>query len=159
MIRLTLFLVLPFCLLLGSCGPSYIFDQEVKISETGWTYNDSLQFKVQVDDTLRLYNLYLDLEHTTSYSNQNLYLMIHTQFPDGKREGKAVSIDLADKMGRWNGKCSSEKCQLRVFLQEEAFFNAPGTYEFTVAQHMRVDPVLAIQSVALRVEDSGKNKE
>ena len=159
MIRLTVLLVLPFCLLLGSCGPSYIFDQEVKISETGWTYNDSLQFEVQIEDTLRLYNLYLDLEHSTDYPNQNLYLMLHTEFPNGQREGKAVSVDMANKMGRWNGKCSSGECLLRVFLQEEAFFNTTGTYKFTVAQHMRIEPLPAIQSVGFRVEDSGKNKK
>lgn len=143
----------------SSCGPNYIYEKQFQIANDGWTYNDSLQFEVNIEDTLQLYNLYLDIDHTTAFPNQNLYIRIHTQFPNGKREGKPVSVDLANKMGTWNGKCSGEDCQLRVFLQQDAFFDMPGLYQFTVAQHTRLDTVPAIKSLSLKVEDTGKQKQ
>ena len=153
------FLLFAFLLLLSACGPDYILQQSLELPQKSWSYTDSLYAEVDIADTNKLYNLYLDIEHGTSYTNQNIYLLIKTQFPDGQRASKVLSVDLADKAGRWQGDCNTEECEIRVYLQEGAFFNVPGEYSFSIAQHMRIDPVSAIHKLEFRIEDTGKMKE
>ena len=142
-----------------SCGPNYIFDETIEIAEQGWTYEDTLNFEVEISDTLKIYNLYLDIEHTTDYAKQNIYILIYTQFPSGERIKERVAIDFADKTGKWHGDCNAEKCELRVNIQKGAFFNLAGKHVFTIEQFMRVDPLLGIKNVALRIEDTSQKRE
>ena len=143
--------------LLG-CGPNYIFDETIDIAEKGWSYEDTLNFEVEITDTLEIYNLYFDIEHSTDYAKQNIYVLIYTQFPSGERIKERVAIDLADKTGRWHGDCNAEKCNLRVNIQKGAFFNLAGKHVFTIEQFMRVDPLQGIKSISLRIEDTGQKR-
>ena len=147
-VPLLIFIVILF----AACRPDYIFEKRTPIENNRWTYSDTLNYTFDIADTNQYYNFYLDLEHLTNYPHQNIYLMIHTLYPSGKRIAQRLSIDLADKTGRWYGKCGAESCQLRVNLQEKAYFNELGSHTLTLEQYMRLDPLPAIQSVALRIE-------
>ena len=143
---------------LFGCGPDYILDQTKKISSSGWTYADSLNFEVEIQDSLKIYNLYIDVEHSTEFSNQNLYLMIHTRFPSGKRISEKLSLEMANKAGVWFGNCNSEMCTLSVPIQQGAYFNAIGTHHFTIEQYMRVDPLQGIKKISFKIEDTGQER-
>ncbi len=136
----------------------YIFEKKYELSNQAWTYADSLKFSVEIADTSAIYNLYLDLEHQTNYKKQNLYTRIHTKFPQGQRLKEQLSLELADKTGKWNGNCSGEWCVLRIPLQTEAFFNQAGSYQFTIEQFMRDNSIKGIKSVALAIEDTKKRR-
>ena len=81
-----------------SCGPNYIFDESKEIEGGEWAYVDTLNFEVDIKDTLEIYNLYLDIEHSTDFSKQNIYIQIYTRFPSGQRIKERVAIDFADKL-------------------------------------------------------------
>ena len=85
-------------LLILSCGPNYIFDESKEIEGGEWAYVDTLNFEVDIKDTLEIYNLYLDIEHSTDFSKQNIYIQIYTHFPSGQRIKERVAIDFADKL-------------------------------------------------------------
>ena len=150
--RLLFFL---FALTLLSCGPNFVFQESHPIAEEQWTYADSLAFEVGIDDTLSRYNFYLDIEHRDSYPYQNLYLRIGTRYPNGQQLKKALSINLADKIGQWNGKCSGDLCKVRVNLQEKVYFNEVGTYRFVFEQFTRQDSLGGIKQIGFKVEDIG----
>ena len=141
-----------------SCGPDYLYEKSFELENAEWTYKDTLDFSVDISDTLKIYNLYLDIEHSATYSNQNLYVMISTRFPSGQRIKERVSLELANKAGQWYGDCNSEWCKLRMIIQEGAFFNAEGNHLITVEQFMRVNPLPGINSLALRIEDMGESR-
>lgn len=142
-----------------SCGPNYIYEQTFEIANTEWAYKDTLDFEVEISDTLEIYNLYLDIEHTTDYAKQNIYIMIYTQFPSGERIKERVAIDFADKMGQWYGTCNNSTCQLRINIQQGAFFNLAGRHRFTIEQYMRINPLPGIKSIAFRIEDTGQKRD
>ena len=142
-----------------SCGPNYIFDQTMEIAEKGWAYEDTLNFEIKIEDTLEIYNLYLDIGHNTDYKKQNIYILIYTQFPSGERIKERVAIDFSDKTGQWYGDCNTEKCNLRVNIQEGAFFNLAGKHMITIEQFMRMDPLPGIRNIALRIEDTGQKRD
>ena len=145
-------------LFLSSCGQSYFFDEKKEIQNSNWTYQDTLDFTVDVTDTLSIYNMYLDINHSTEYSFQNIYIRIHTKYPNGQRVTQQVPIDMMRKVGIWYGDCNSEVCDLRVTLLEDSFFNALGKHTLTIEQFMRKDPLEGINSMALRIEDTGQKR-
>lgn len=153
MARFILFLSLLSVLL--ACEADYFYSQRFEISKHQWSYQDTLNFPVNISDTSKIYNIYLTIEHSVNYSNQNLYILIYTQFPSGQRIRERVSLNMANKAGQWYGDCNSESCKLQVPIQEGAFFSAPGNYVFTFEQHMRLNPVSGIYAMALQIEDTG----
>lgn len=158
--KLSYFLISTFLFFLFiACGPKYAVNKTYHLSNNEWTYADSLRFDFEIKDTLALYNLLLDVKHATDFSFQNLYTKIHTQFPDGTRLSKPVSLELADKIGTWQGNCNSKTCTLEIMIQEGAYFNKPGKYAVIVEQFMRENAVKGIQSVTLKVQATGEKRK
>ncbi len=149
------FLCISLFLIATGCGPNYIFDQQIPIADQKWSYQDTLDFDVSIEDTLKTYNLQLDIEHAADFPYQNLYVMIHTRFPSGSRISEQLSIDLTDKSGRPLGACNAEWCTVPINLQEGAYFNALGQHLITIEQFMRLDPLPGIKSLSLKIEDTG----
>lgn len=144
--------------LFTACGPDYLFQETREIPNGQWTYADTLDYALAIEDTTEVYSLFLELGHTTSYGFQNLYVRIHTRFPDGQRPAKVVSLELADKAGIWAGDCSNQRCTVRIPLQENAYFNQPGEYLFTIEQFMRQDSLPGVERVAFLVQEAGKKE-
>ncbi len=139
---------------LSSCGPNYVFEEEVEIQESQWYYNDTLSFSFTMTDTSQLYDLFIELEHQKSYPFQNIYFQIYTSFPSGKKIQDRLSVDLMNKAGVWYGKCGKEECELLVNLQERLRFNETGTYQIQLEQFMRVDPLEGLNSLSLKLAHS-----
>ena len=158
--KIPLFSLLPLfsILLLASCSGSYDFEKQYELQGEYWAQDDTLNFTFTIEDTLRIYNLYLEVEYNTSYSYQNLYTQIYTQFPSGQRIKELLSLELADKAGVWLGDCGKESCVLRIPIQEGAFFNQQGEHTVTVEQFMRVNPVRGIRSIGFMLEDTGQRR-
>jgi len=155
----TLFLLSIFSLLFFlACEEDFYFESNKTITSDQWTYQDSLDFTFSIADTSTIYNLYLDINHSTAYPYQNIYLKVATRFPSGKRIKEQLPIDFADKTGKWYGNCDEEWCKLRVNLQQGAFFNAIGEHTITLEQFMRVDPLPGVRELSIKLEDTGRKR-
>jgi len=146
-------------LVLYSCNSkNYLFDQTKKIEKGSWSYENTLDFTFDIQDTTQIYNIYLALDHTNDYAYQNLYLKVHTLFPNGKKMERPVSFELADKYGQWYGECGSDACRLLVPFQSKTYFNAIGKHTITLEQFMRKDPIGGIEGLSLMVENTGMGR-
>lgn len=141
---------------LTACGSKYAFKKTYNISDNQWTYADSLRFEFNIKDTVTLYNILLNVKHTTDFKFQNLYTRISTQFPNGTRLSKPLSLELADKTGVWQGNCNAKTCNIEIPIQEGAYFNQPGDYVITIEQFMRDSVITGVQSVTLKVAETGE---
>lgn len=144
-------------LLLGSCDSRYTYEKVVEFPDAEWSYADSVTFAFEVPDTLSIYNLYLEAKHHVDFPNQNLYVRIHTTFPQGERLTEQVSLQLSEG-GFWIGNCRGDWCTARIPIQSGAYFNQKGEHQFKVEQYMRRNPVTAIQSLGLYIEDTGETR-
>ena len=145
-------------LIITSCGPTYLFNKSQEIGKAQWTYDNIIGFEFNVQDTTKIYKLILELEHSTEFSNQNLYTKIHTHFPGGEKIEEVVSLELANKAGFWFGDCNSEYCTLEIPIQPGAFFNQAGDYRIEVEQFMREELVEGIRSVGFKIEETGEQR-
>ena len=141
-----------FFLCCTACQESFFYEETIQLSEENWNYQDSLQFTVNIQDTTQRYDLYLDIVHTTDYPFQNLYTKVTTKYPSKKRIGRQVNIDFADPTGKWYGNCSSQSCNLRVVLQQNAFFNELGAHTITFEQFTRTEKLKGISVVSFKLK-------
>jgi gliding motility-associated lipoprotein GldH len=149
-------LLLFIALSIAACNDKYLFEAEKKIPDAHWSYMDTLDFKLPITDTAQLYNLYIKFSHADTFPNQNIYLKLHTRFPDGKRVSRIRSFDIFDTQGKATGKCSGGTCETQVLLQNKLYFNQLGEHLITLEQYTRSNPIEGLISVGIMLE---KTKE
>lgn len=149
-----LFAVLVF----AACEDAYLFNEKKEISGGRWAYADSLSYKIAIADTAALYNLYIVFEHADTFPTQNLYLKLHTRFPDGKTVQKQRSFEFFDFEGKPFGKCSGNQCTVKTLLQNNLYFNQVGDYVIGLEQFTRIDPLPGITSISLMLEKTEQKR-
>ena len=153
-----LLILLSLPLAISACNQNNIFDKQFDVKNQKWSYTDTLNFPFDIKDTSELYNIVLHVKHQTDYPLQNLYLNIYTAFPAGQRIKQLLNIDLADQTGKWNGKVNGKSCDFDIKIQENAFFNIQGKHTITLEQFTRLNPLPAIQTIGLTIEDTKHKK-
>jgi gliding motility-associated lipoprotein GldH len=141
-----------------SCEENRIYEKNINIEEYRWDSKTVPSYQVDIKDTSVLYNLYVNVRHAELYPFQNIWLVVGTIYPDGKKASSRVEIMLANNEGKWYGEGLGDIWDYRVQIQENAFFNQPGSYVFTIQQNMRQDPLPGIMAIGLRIENSGLKK-
>lgn len=158
MSRTLSFLLFSIFLFIWSCGPNIVTSESQSFGESGWPYQDTLHVKLDIQDTSKIYNLFLDIQHSIEFSYQNFYVNIYTSFPDGQRIKELVSLELMDEQSIWLGDCNTNSCTLRIPIQQGAFFNQLGPHQITIEQYSRQNPLPGIEQVAFLLEDTGLSK-
>ena len=141
-----------------ACGDKYVYASEKAIPEASWSFADTLDFTIPVADTSKLFNLYIEFTSLDSFANQNIYLKIHTRFPNGKRVQRVRSFDLYDVSGKPLGKCSGNTCTTKILLQNNLYFNQLGDHLITLEQFTRANPLGGISQVGLMMEETKAKK-
>ncbi len=146
-----LFAVLSVAMLLSSCGERAKFSNSVEFPEGIWSYGDDFENVFEVPDTSGRFNLVLDINHSRDYAFQNVYVNIHTHFPDDTVVTDMLSIDFADRSGAWHGNCRGDNCNLRVFLQQNIKFREAGEYNVVFEQFTRREDLTGINRMEFKV--------
>ncbi len=142
----------------SACSDNTVFSAEKEFPNGQWAYRDTVDFKFQISDTTALCNMYLKFACADTFPNQNIYLKLYTSFPDGKRLSKVCSFDLFDAKGQSVGKCSSNRCEARLLLQENAYFNKAGDYTLTLEQFTRKSQLNGIFATGLEIEKTDQKR-
>lgn len=143
----------------SSCDPNRVYEENKDIPDYQWKYDNIVEFPISIKDTSSLYNIYVNVRHTHFYPYRNLWLKVHTKFPEGKQMEKRVDIELANKEGKWYSNCAGDICDYQVAIQENAYFNQKGTYKIELEQNMRQNPLPGIMDMGIRVEKTGNTKD
>lgn len=139
-------------LLLVSCGPSYIFEEDITVDPLGWKYDQTARFEFNAPDTIVHYNLWLTINHSTEYSYENIYVNIRTEFPALEPVEQRLSLDIADKFGNWQGDCNRDRCLTVIPLQTDLRFRELGEHALEISQDTRDESLEGIHVLSLSVE-------
>jgi gliding motility-associated lipoprotein GldH len=138
-------------ILLG-CKNSAVVDTFEPIANQEWRYLDTVVVQVPIEDTSKLYNIFLNVRHTGAYAYRNLYVRMHLYSPSGESGKQTVSFNLADPAGKWLGKGLGDLYESKVLWREAAKFASAGQYQVVIEQFMREDPLPGISDIGLLVE-------
>lgn len=151
-------LILTACavLLMQSCDKRVYYAEERDVDERGWNMQQQLDFDVDVDDTLQIFDFYIDVRNSVHYDKANTFLFINTTFPDGSVAYDTLECPLADVQGHWLGKRTGRYVDGRFVFRRHVIFPRSGNYHFAISHGMRDTNVVGLKSIGLRIERLGK---
>ena len=153
--KYSFFICLTVCLFSG-CQNEVVFEKNIPVSTFDWGLTDTLQYNVQIKDTISKYDISLAIRHRDIYEYLNLYVNIKTILPNGEIKSELVSLPLCDESGKWLGKCSGDICFSRILLLKKTVFSTPGNYTFLINHEMRQQSLKNVLDIGLRLTKSKK---
>ena len=143
----------------GCADDTVVFEENVEIPNARWASSEKAILTTHISDTISQNNFLINVRNTDAYPYRNLYLFVKTIFPNGKSSNDTVGLILADKTGRWIGQgsgylSSGSYTTNSVMYQYNRRFPLKGEYVFEIEQAMRVDTLVGIQNIGLRIENN-----
>lgn len=134
-------------LCLGACVPGHNdYSQFKNIPTEGWSYNDTLTFIPEPNDSTATGILTIALRHNNDYIYNNLWVEV-SYFNDSVTVADTLNIELADIYGRWHGKGIGARFQIEDTISSS--FNAIRGNRVKVRHIMRTDTLNGIEQVGI----------
>ncbi len=145
------FLVVSF--IITSCADeTRLFDENKEIPALAWDYKTPLQFDINIADTTKYYNLFINLRINGDYKYSNLFMWVSETLPDKSVSKERVEFVLADDRGKWLGNSLGNLYSYQLQFKPRIKFKQQGIHVFTLEQNMRDDILQNVQSAGVRVE-------
>ncbi|HOI33178.1 MAG: gliding motility lipoprotein GldH [Bacteroidales bacterium] len=141
-----------FFLLFTACKQNVLMDENLAVDTDGWDFRNKAGFELEVEDTLALHAFYLNVRQKESYRYSNLYIFLHTTFPNGTITHDTIECVLAKPDGKWLGRSSGNYISNQILLNESLRFPLSGQYRFEIEQAMREEKLQGIADIGLRIE-------
>lgn len=141
-----------FLMLFSGCRQNVLLDDNLAVDAKGWDYRNRAGFELVVDDTMALHAFYLNVRQKETYRYSNLYVFLHTSFPNGTITHDTIECVLARPDGKWLGKSSGNYISNQILLNESLRFPLSGRYRFEIEQAMREEKLQGITDIGIRIE-------
>jgi len=122
--------------LITSCDSKAVFDDYKSVS-TSWNKQDVVNFKIDAPDSIKPYNLFVNVRNTNDYRYSNLFLIVEMNFPHGKKVKDTLEYRMTEKNGEWLGTGLSAVKDNKLWYKESVVFNESGTYNVNIQHAMR----------------------
>ena len=137
----------------ASCSNIDLYEKQVFLPSQQWYYNNLLFFTFKITDTVSRYNLYIVLRHTDAYNYNNIWLKLGSKAPGDTIRFQNINLPLATDATGWDGAGTDDIFEVRKNITPGPVpFKKPGSYNFSIAQIMRENPLNHILNVGLRIE-------
>lgn len=145
-------------LLAVSCDSNQIFDQYKSVPNQ-WHKDSLISFTVTPPDSIKLYNLFINVRSTNDYKFSNLFLITEMNFPHGKTITDTLEYRMAKPNGELLGEGFTDIKENKLWYKDGVKFDEVGDYKITIQHAMRnngqvdgVDNLEGITDVGFRVE-------
>ena len=137
MFRNNIFLnVLSFAFIIVSCDSNHVFD-EYKSVPNAWHKDSITSFKINPPDSIKPYNLFVNLRNTNTYKYNNIFLIVEMVFPHGKTITDTLEYRMADANGKLLGSGHTDIKENKLWYKENVVFNEKGEYIVRIQHAMR----------------------
>ena len=140
---------------LQGCDKNVFYAVEKDVDETGWNMSDPVTFDVDFEDTLQVYDFFIDVRNSVHYNKANTFFFINTTFPDGSVAYDTLECPLADVEGHWYGRRTGRYVDSRFVFQRHVIIPRAGRYQFKLYHAMRDTNLVGLKSVGLHIEYFG----
>lgn len=140
-------------LCLVSCSQMQLYEKNITIPNYKWHSTNTVSGSFDITDTSSTYNIYLVIRHLDAYKYNNIWLDIGFQAPGDNIFNEKREFILATDATGWYGEGMDDIWEVRSKLNNlPRKFKKKGTYNFTVSQIMRDNPLSNVISIGLRIE-------
>ncbi|HBL79631.1 MAG TPA: gliding motility lipoprotein GldH [Aequorivita sp.] len=148
--------------MLVSCESNTVFSDS-QAMDGHWGADEVVQFKLPQLDSLKKYNLFLNIRNTNEYRYNNLFLIVNMTFPHGKTVTDTLEYRMAQPDGSWMGQGIGNIKENKLWYKENVQFFEDGIYTVDIAQAMRnngdvegVTKLEGITDVGFSIEEASK---
>ena len=152
--RRAFFILGIFVIVLSACNKGVLYQKYITIPDNTWVIKAPVTFKVDINDTLNYYNIYVNVRNADSYTYSNLYLFIDVTSPAHANKRDTLECVLADPSGKWLGDGLGDIWDNKILYKRNVRFPKMGEYNFTYTQAMREEKLQLIMDVGLTIEKS-----
>ena len=149
-----------FLLGITSCDSNRVFDEYKTISNS-WQKDSVVEFNITPPDTIKQYNLFLNVRNTSDYKYSNLFLIVEMNFPNGKVLKDTLEYIMAKPNGEFLGMGFSDLKENKLWYKEGFVFEESGDYKINIQHAMRengnikgLETLEGITDVGFRIEKS-----
>ncbi len=137
----------------ASCRQIDVFEKNVPIPDANWFTSNPVTGSFIITDTVSAYNIYVILRHNDAYVYNNIWLKAGLQSPGDTMYSNRLNLVLGSDASGWEGTGMDNIWEVRKLLTPQPRrFKKAGTYQFSIAQIMRDNPLPNIMSAGMRLE-------
>lgn len=148
-------------ILLASCDGNKIYDTYQPIDNNRWSIENSIDFKVNIQEVSQPLNVFLNIRNDKNYAFRNLYVISKMTFPNGLSIKDTLEYKMCDAFGNWLGNGVTDVKNNQLFFLENYLFTEKGIYQFEFTHAMRkrgdlngLQELEGVKDVGLRIEKS-----
>ena len=148
---------------LASCDSNRVFDEYQSVPNT-WHKDSVIAFNITPPDSLKPYNLFVNLRNTSDYKYSNLFLIVEMNFPNGKRVKDTLEYVMAKPSGEFLGTGFTDVKENKLWYKEGVVFSEDGVYKVNIQHAMRengkikgVETLEGITDIGFRIEQPQGN--
>ncbi len=119
-----------------SCKQKSYFD-EYQPTQNSWNRKDIKKFSINQEDTVGLYNMYIQLRSTNDYPYSNIFLIVKSTNPKGKIMIDTLQYEMADANGNMLGDGFTDIKESKLWFKDHYKFPMKGTYLFEIEHAIR----------------------
>ena len=137
-----------------SCREIDLFEKNIAVPNMQWFNNYNATGSFIIKDTTSTYNVLIVLRHTDAYLYNNIWLNVGLQAPeDAGLKYQKINLTLGNDAKGWEGIGMNDIWEVRKLISgvPKKFIKA-GTYNFSIAQLMRDNPLQHVISVGLSIQ-------
>lgn len=145
-----------------SCDSNAVFDQYKNVA-TVWNKEDVIAFDIKAPDSIKPYDLFINVRNTNDYKYSNLFIIAQINFPHGKIITDTLEYQMAEKNGAWLGEGLSAIKNNKLIYKQGVVFSEGGTYNVKIQHAMRSNGVVngvvnleGISDIGFRIEKQNK---
>ncbi len=137
--------------LFASCDKKPMFEENKILEKNEWNFNDTISFEVNVNDTLNLKNLSLNIRNSSTYPYYNMFVYVDIKNEKGGIDKDTVEFYLANPIsGKWTGNGSSGIHYNTILYKQVKFLNT-GKYKISLTHGMRDTILEGINAIGFKV--------
>ncbi|MGB0895982.1 MAG: gliding motility lipoprotein GldH [Flavobacteriaceae bacterium] len=157
------FILLTTAILLISCDSNHVLDEYKTLPET-WNKGEAVSFTFKTPDSLKNYNMFINLRNNNAYEFSNLFLIVGLETPSNNRTIDTLEYQMTTPDGQWLGEGFSEIKENKLWYKEAIQFNETGNYTLTIEHALRkngevngVEQLKGITEIGYRLEEHKSN--
>ncbi len=159
----SVFVVLIGLVLFVSCEKSTVFTGTKALPDY-WDKDEVLEFSLPEMDSLKKYNMFLEIRNDNDYPFNNLFIIANLKFPHGKTVTDTLEYRMAEADGSWLGNGIGTIKDNKLWYKENVSFFEKGTYTLSLSQAVRnngkvegVSQLKGITDVGYSIEEANTN--
>jgi len=153
------FVALVMLMVFASCDSHVVWSETQSVSGT-WEKEREVIFTVASLDSLKNYNVFINLRNTNDYPFNNIFLIAAIEFPHGKTITDTLEYKMAHPNGEWMGEGIGSVKENKLWLRENIQFSESGNYNIILTQAVRnngetegVSQLPGITDVGISIEE------